>query len=386
VGTNPAGGNTGVSGISLTGNQVGVSDTNHISITNTTITGQDTGIVFGFTNNADSWVASVRNSIISGNTVDIAVVQSYTTGTYTLNGSNNLIGGAVNFVASGDPRLASTATNAISQGSHFYVTGDADVRGLDNVRQGSVDIGAYASQYLAGNPPQVDLNGSNAGTDYAAGVSSDLSTGVAITDSLATVIQTDGDTRIWSMTLSLNGVLNSGSETLTSLKKPRLAAHAAGISITNNGQTMTPTGGATTEAFQTVLRAIMYVNVASNPTGGARTISVTVNDDATSTATSTLNIVVGNPPVVATPIPAQSVAQNGSLSFTVPAGTFSDPDSDPLTLSATLANGNPLPSWLTFNPATGTFSGTPGNSDVGSLSIKVTATDNTNASVSSPLS
>ncbi|WP_323641197.1 putative Ig domain-containing protein, partial [Pectobacterium polonicum] len=68
---------------------------------------------------------------------------------------------------------------------------------------------------------------------------------------------------------------------------------------------------------------------------------------------------VNDAPVVATPIPAQSVAQDGSLSFTVPAGTFTDPDvGDTLTLSATLANGSPLPSWLTFNATTGTFSGT----------------------------
>ncbi|MBN3053835.1 putative Ig domain-containing protein, partial [Pectobacterium brasiliense] len=51
------------------------------------------------------------------------------------------------------------------------------------------------------------------------------------------------------------------------------------------------------------------------------------------------------------------------------------------TLSATLADGSPLPSWITFNPATGTFSGTPDNADVGSLSIRVTATDGSNAAV-----
>ncbi|MBN3244531.1 putative Ig domain-containing protein, partial [Pectobacterium brasiliense] len=77
------------------------------------------------------------------------------------------------------------------------------------------------------------------------------------------------------------------------------------------------------------------------------------------------------------------VAQDSGLNFTVPAGTFSDADvGDTLTLSATLADGSPLPSWITFNPATGTFSGTPGNGDVGSLSIRVTATDGSNTSIS----
>ncbi|MFJ5482834.1 putative Ig domain-containing protein, partial [Pectobacterium actinidiae] len=38
--------------------------------------------------------------------------------------------------------------------------------------------------------------------------------------------------------------------------------------------------------------------------------------------------------------------------------------------------------WLSFNPATGTFSGTPGNGDVGSLSIKITATDPSSTAIS----
>ena len=53
---------------------------------------------------------------------------------------------------------------------------------------------------------------------------------------------------------------------------------------------------------------------------------------------------------------------------------------DTLTLSATLADGSPLPAWLSFDPSTHTFSGTPLNGDVGSLSIRVTATDTAGAS------
>ncbi|MDK9423782.1 putative Ig domain-containing protein, partial [Pectobacterium carotovorum] len=118
---------------------------------------------------------------------------------------------------------------------------------------------------------------------------------------------------------------------------------------------------------------------------GSLTIKVTATDGSSASVSTTFGLTVTNvndAPVVATPIPAQSVAQDGSLSFTVPAGTFTDPDGDTLTLSATLADGTALPAWLSFNPATGTFSGTPANGDVGSLTIKVTATDGSNASVS----
>ena len=65
-----------------------------------------------------------------------------------------------------------------------------------------------------------------------------------------------------------------------------------------------------------------------------------------------------------------------AFSFTVPAGSFADIDAgDTLSYSATLADGGALPAWLSFDAATQTFSGTPGNADVGSLSVRVTATD-----------
>ncbi|MFJ5318367.1 DUF4347 domain-containing protein, partial [Pectobacterium versatile] len=367
TGINPAGSTFGISGLWLTGNQGNPTST-HISLINTTITGQDNGIVFEFINNALSWVASVRNSIITGTSQDIV---AYTPtgqpsgGSYTLYGGNNILSGSVNQVSSTDPRLAATASNAINQGNRFYVTGETDVRGLDRVRQGAVDIGAYESQFAAGTAPQVDLNGSTTGNNYSTTVpAASAATGISVTDALATLSQTDGDSRLWTLTLNLAGTTDGSSESLSLSRQALLAAHAAGINVTGNGsQTLTLTGGATQEAFQIALRAIVYANVAATPTAGNRTVSVTANDDASSAATSTLTLTASNnaSPVVSGTIAAQSIAQGGSLNVTVPAGTFTDPDGDTLTLSATLADGTALPAWLSFNPATGTFSGTPAN-------------------------
>ena len=56
--------------------------------------------------------------------------------------------------------------------------------------------------------------------------------------------------------------------------------------------------------------------------------------------------------------------------------SFQDADSgDHLTFAATLSDGTTLPSWLAFNAATTTLSGTPGAGDVGGFDVKVTATD-----------
>ncbi len=90
-----------------------------------------------------------------------------------------------------------------------------------------------------------------------------------------------------------------------------------------------------------------------------------------------------NPPTLATPIPDQVASKGAFFNMTVSEYTFVDSDANTtLTYSATLANGNVLPTWLTFNAQTRTFTGTPSVADIGQLSIKVTVTDNGGASVS----
>ena len=54
---------------------------------------------------------------------------------------------------------------------------------------------------------------------------------------------------------------------------------------------------------------------------------------------------------------------------------------DTLTYTATLVDGSALPSWLSFDANTRTFTGTPLNGDVGSIAVKVTATDSSDATV-----
>ncbi|MBV5348624.1 T9SS type A sorting domain-containing protein, partial [bacterium] len=54
---------------------------------------------------------------------------------------------------------------------------------------------------------------------------------------------------------------------------------------------------------------------------------------------------------------------------------FSNQNNNPVTYTATLANGTTLPSWMVFNPLTGTISGVAPQNDLGSYQIFVTATD-----------
>jgi hypothetical protein len=88
-------------------------------------------------------------------------------------------------------------------------------------------------------------------------------------------------------------------------------------------------------------------------------------------------------PTVANTITNQTATEDTLFNYQIPVNTFSDVDAgDSLTYSATLADGTALPSWLSFNATTRTFSGTPLNSNVGTITVKVTATDTSLASVS----
>ncbi|MFO0346614.1 MAG: cadherin domain-containing protein [Labrys sp. (in: a-proteobacteria)] len=119
-------------------------------------------------------------------------------------------------------------------------------------------------------------------------------------------------------------------------------------------------------------------------TGQSHSITVTATDSSglSTSRTFTISVVDGNEtPQVAATLTGQSATEDAAFTAMLPAGAFTDVDvGDTLTLSATLADGSALPSWLSFDPATGTFSGTPANGDVGSLSIRVTATDTAGAS------
>ncbi|MDQ1812606.1 calcium-binding protein [Massilia sp. CCM 9210] len=97
-----------------------------------------------------------------------------------------------------------------------------------------------------------------------------------------------------------------------------------------------------------------------------------------------VNLVVGaanRAPVLATALPDQKAAPGTPFAYTVAAAAFTDPDTgDKLSYKATLADGAPLPAWLTFNPATRAFGGTP--TATGTTSVRVTATDSGNLAVS----
>ncbi len=117
--------------------------------------------------------------------------------------------------------------------------------------------------------------------------------------------------------------------------------------------------------------------------GGQRAVNYAATNDVFTALPGLTPPPSNTSPTVINPINDQATAEDQSFTFQVPVNTFADADSgDSLTYSATLADGSALPAWLGFDVATGTFSGTPTNAEVGTLNLRVTATDTSGASVS----
>ncbi len=87
-------------------------------------------------------------------------------------------------------------------------------------------------------------------------------------------------------------------------------------------------------------------------------------------------------PVVTDLLQDQTATEQTAFAYTLANTSFVDPDNDALTYVATLDDGSALPSWMTFDSTTLTFSGTPGPDAAGDYRLLVTASDPTGASVS----
>lgn len=122
----------------------------------------------------------------------------------------------------------------------------------------------------------------------------------------------------------------------------------------------------------------------TNENVGDIKIVVEGRDHFGAVASTSFNILVQNTndaPESGSSLSDQSFQEDSAFSFTLPAGCFRDVDvGDELTYTATMEDGNPLPTWLMFDAKAGKFFGAPGNDNVGVVAIRVMATDRFGAS------
>jgi hypothetical protein len=188
------------------------------------------------------------------------------------------------------------------------------------------------------------------------------------TPASAPVVSAQTSAQTWKQGQAVNFTL--AANTFTDPQQEALTYTATLI----NGQALPSwlTFDATTRAFSGTVPAL---------TNGL-SIKVTATD--TSGLSGAETFTVSTPalaPIVSAPTPAQTWQQGQAVSFTLAANTFTDPQREAFAYTATLSNGQALPSWLKFTAATQTFSGTVPTGAT-ALNLKVTATDSSGLSAS----
>jgi VCBS repeat-containing protein len=119
--------------------------------------------------------------------------------------------------------------------------------------------------------------------------------------------------------------------------------------------------------------AVQALNVGDTLT---ESFSYTMTDAGGLSSSSTITITLhgANDAPVAPAVPTATVTEGVPMSpIVVP--PFTDVDNNVLTCTATLPGGGPLPGWLSFNPVSRTFTGTPPSGSAGTITIRVTGTD-----------
>ena len=115
---------------------------------------------------------------------------------------------------------------------------------------------------------------------------------------------------------------------------------------------------------------------------GLYEFNVLADDSQGAQATAPLSLLVEYFPRVNQSLPALIAEVGQPFVFITPDDAFIDPDGDALTYQAGGLDGSLLPSWLSFSRQTAIFSGVPQVTDLGRLSLELTATDIHGAPVS----
>jgi ELWxxDGT repeat protein len=119
--------------------------------------------------------------------------------------------------------------------------------------------------------------------------------------------------------------------------------------------------------------------VTSGDVGKQMRLVASYTDDQGFSESITKSVLAAPAPQLANPVKSLLLSQNQPFTLTLPDYTFIN-GAGPLAYKGTLGDGSPLPSWLNFDAATRTLSGTP--TSPGLLNVRITATDILGKSVS----
>jgi Ca2+-binding RTX toxin-like protein len=341
-----------------------------LNIVNTTFADNTAAWVGGALSTGNGTPVTFTNTLFSNNAAYSGFgIQQHAAGDTLINGGGNLQTAVANGetvvpgILVGDPRL-----NPLQ-----FVNGDL----VHTLQPGSaaIDAGVATSSTLdqtgAVRPQDGDFNGTSIPDIGAVEVAGTPLPEIAIQDGATSIL--DGATTPINLGNVLVGatltktftLFNQGTAALT-LSAPTLPA---GFSLVSTLPASLAAGTSTS----------VVISVDTSAPGIFSGSFSVVNNDSDENpfdfAIAARVKAANTAPTVNAAAPDQVTTADSLFQYTLAGSAFVDVDSDPLTLSATLSGGAPLPSWLTFNSTTGTFSGTPAAGNVGTISLDITAND-----------
>ncbi|MHC6152306.1 cadherin domain-containing protein [Bradyrhizobium elkanii] len=190
-----------------------------------------------------------------------------------------------------------------------------------------------------------------------------------VIDSAITV--TDGDdANLVSATVQITGNYASGQDVLGFTNQNGITG-----SFDAATGTLTLTGSSSVANYQAALASVTYINTSDNPSGLARTVTITTNDGTldSSPVTDTINVTPVNDPPVVTAGHTLNYTENQAATAFDPAIIVSDVDNTTLTgatvqITGNYANGQDVLAFTSQNGITGSF-----NAGTGMLTLTGTA-------------
>ncbi|MCP1973789.1 cadherin domain-containing protein [Bradyrhizobium elkanii] len=190
-----------------------------------------------------------------------------------------------------------------------------------------------------------------------------------VIDSAITV--TDGDdANLVSATVQITGNYVSGQDVLGFTNQNGITGSFDAVT-----GTLTLTGSSSVANYQAALASVTYINTSDNPSGLARTVTITTNDGTldSSPVTDTINVTPVNDPPVVTAGHTLNYTENQAATAFDPAIIVSDVDNATLTgatvqITGNYANGQDVLAFTSQNGITGSF-----NAGTGMLTLTGTA-------------
>ncbi len=191
----------------------------------------------------------------------------------------------------------------------------------DGFRTSAVAM-AFITFSAVNDPPFIDLNGPEEGTDFFA-VLTEGDTSIPIVSNQATLTDSDSDTLIF-VSAHLQAALDGGQELLSVSSSSNINA----LFNTSTNQLIL-TGPATVEEFQVILPTLVYQHLGPEPTPGIRVVTIVTSDgEALSLpAVSRINVQsINDPPLILFDLTNTPFTEGGPPVALFTSASVSDPD------------------------------------------------------------